>query len=84
MPAALAVQRDHAVDDVSAVNASQGKDSASSLVDNLGHSQTATASALHNLSFTVLITASWVMGMISNVVTLINPRRAEGAEGGHL
>lgn len=48
--AALAIEDDHAVDDVPAVDASQGKDSASSLIDDLGHSQAGTARALHNLS----------------------------------
>ena len=58
MPAAFTVQDDYMIDDVPAVNASQGKDSASSLVDNLSYSQTATTGAWHNLSFTVRITAS--------------------------
>lgn len=48
--AALAVENDHEVDDVPAVNASQSKNSASSLVDDLGHSQPGAASSLHNLS----------------------------------
>lgn len=44
------------VDDVPAVNASQSKDSASSLIDDLGHSQTSTAGALHNLSLVIRLT----------------------------
>jgi hypothetical protein len=52
----LAVEDDHAVDDVPAVNASQSKDSASSLIDDLGHSQTGTAGALHNLSLLIRLT----------------------------
>jgi hypothetical protein len=35
MQAALAIEDNHLVDDISAVYASQGKDSASSLVDDL-------------------------------------------------
>ena len=47
--AVLAVEDDHAVDDVPAENTSQGKDSAPSLVDDLGYSQTGTAGTLHNV-----------------------------------
>jgi hypothetical protein len=46
----LAIEDDYAVDNVPAKNASQGKDSASSLIDDFGHSQAGTAVALHNLS----------------------------------
>jgi len=49
MEAALAIEDDHLVDDIPTVYASQGKDSASSLVDDLWYSQTGTASALHHL-----------------------------------
>jgi hypothetical protein len=48
--AALAIDDDHLVADVPAVNASQGWDPVSSLVDDLGYSQAGTAGALHNLS----------------------------------
>ena len=47
--AELAVQDDHSVDDVPAVNASQGKDPGSSLVHDLRHSQPGTAGALHDI-----------------------------------
>ena len=46
----MAIEDDDRVDDVTAVDASQGKDSAASLVDDLGHSQAGTAGALHSLS----------------------------------
>ena len=45
----MAVQDDYTVDDVSAENTSQGKDSAPSFVDDLGHSQTGTAGTLHDI-----------------------------------
>lgn len=48
--AALAVKGDYAVDDIPAMDASQGWDSASSFTYDLGHSQTGTTGALHNLS----------------------------------
>lgn len=47
----MAIEDDDRVDDVTAVNASQSKDSVASLVDDLGHSQTGAACALHHLSF---------------------------------
>lgn len=50
MEVALAIEDDHMVDDIPTVDASQGKDSASSLVDDLWYSQTGTAGALHHLS----------------------------------
>jgi hypothetical protein len=49
MPAALAVEGDHTIDDIPAVNASQGNDSASSFADDLRHSQTGTAGTLHDI-----------------------------------
>jgi hypothetical protein len=48
--AALAVKGDYAVDNVPAMDASQGWDSASSLTDDLWHSQAGTTGAMHNLS----------------------------------
>lgn len=50
MTTVLAVEGDHMVDDISAVHASQGKDSAPSIVDDLGHSQAGTAGTLHDIS----------------------------------
>ena len=52
----MAVQDDHAVDDVPAVNTSQGKDSRSSIIDDLRYSQTSTAGTLHDilLGYTVV------------------------------
>ena len=46
----MAIENDYLVDDVTAMNASQGKDSAPSLVDDLGYSEAGTAGALHSLS----------------------------------
>ena len=46
---ALAVQDDHMVDDVSAVDASKSRDSVPSFVDDLGHSQAGTAGTLHDI-----------------------------------
>jgi hypothetical protein len=48
--AAMAIEEDYMVDDVTTVNASQGWDPVSSLVDDLGYSEAGTAGALHNLS----------------------------------
>jgi len=48
--AASAIQGDHAIDDVSAMYASQGRDSASPLIDDLGHSQSGTSGASHHRS----------------------------------
>ena len=48
--AALAVEGDYTVDDIPAMDASQGWDSASSLTDDLWHSQAGTTGAVHNLS----------------------------------
>jgi hypothetical protein len=45
----LAIQDDHTVDDVPAENTSQGKYSAPSLIDDLGHSQTGTAGTFHDI-----------------------------------
>ena len=50
MTTVLAVEGDHMVDDVPAVHASQGKDSAPSIVDDLGHSQAGTAGTPHDIS----------------------------------
>ena len=47
----MAIEDDERVDDVTAVNASQSKDSDASLVDDLGHSQAGAACAVHHLSF---------------------------------
>jgi hypothetical protein len=49
MPAALAVEGDHTIDDVPAVHASQGKDSGPSFADDLRHSQAGTAGTLHDI-----------------------------------
>lgn len=35
-------------------------------------------------AYTAFIATSWIMGMMSNVVTLSTPRRAEESDGGHL
>ena len=48
--AALAVEGDYTVDDIPAMDASQSWDSASSLTDDLWHSQAGTTGAVHNLS----------------------------------
>ena len=55
MTASLAVECDHAVNDVSAVHASQGCDSAPSLIDDFGHSQTGTAGAFHSRSLLLVV-----------------------------
>ena len=56
--ATLAIQDDYTVDDVPAENTPQGKDSAPSLVDDLGYSQPSTAGTLHDiiLGYTVAST----------------------------
>ena len=47
MPTALAVLDDHAVDDVSAVEATKSQNSCSSLADDLRHSQSGTTGTGH-------------------------------------
>ena len=50
MRVALTVEGDDVVDDVPAMDTSQGGDSVSSLVDDLRHSEAGTAGASHSLS----------------------------------
>ena len=55
MSMALTVEDDYTIDDIPAMDAAQGRDSASPLTDDLWHSQTGTTGTLHNCSFHTVV-----------------------------